>query len=85
MDRCMILLKKVTKIFKIYFRYDTSTNRVVEGTYEDHGTFHHPLGLSYVEGEIERRIHLNLSHSNQFLGFNIRGGSEYGLGIYVSK
>ncbi|KAG1930455.1 PDZ domain-containing protein 7 isoform X2 [Pimephales promelas] len=37
------------------------------------------------DGALCRTVHLNLSHSQPVLGLNIRGGREYGLGIYVSK
>lgn len=43
--------------------------------------------LDFDEKEAEERI-INLSiHVNKdgFIGFNIRGGYEYGLGIYVSR
>ena len=34
----------------------------------------------------ERRINLITEQSKDgFIGFNIRGGCEYGLGIYVSR
>ncbi len=65
-------------------RYDVTKNSIVRGEFEEHGVPHHPAGLSYVDG-IERHINLAAGSRGQFLGFNIRGGSEYGLGIYVSK
>uniref|UniRef100_H2ZUA1 PDZ domain containing 7 n=1 Tax=Latimeria chalumnae TaxID=7897 RepID=H2ZUA1_LATCH len=37
------------------------------------------------EDEIRRIIHLYTTSDDYFLGFNIRGGKEFGLGIYVSK
>ena len=49
---------------------------------EEHGNFHHAVGLG-LEGN-ERRLNLTSGKSGS-LGFNIRGGGEYGLGIYVSK
>lgn len=34
----------------------------------------------------EKRINFVIDIiSNGFIGFNLRGGKEYGLGIYVSK
>ena len=34
----------------------------------------------------ERRLNLRIeSNKEGFIGFNIRGGLEYGLGIYVSR
>ena len=67
------------------FRYDTSMNRVIEGNLEDHGELHQPGGLGYIDGIPDRWIHIHITHHKQFLGFNIRGGIEYGLGIYVSR
>jgi len=33
----------------------------------------------------ERKVNLQVqSTANGFIGFNLRGGSEYGLGLYVS-
>lgn len=37
------------------------------------------------EDGIRRIIHLSTSSDDYYLGFNIRGGKEFGLGIYVSK
>ncbi|XP_047672979.1 PDZ domain-containing protein 7 isoform X2 [Tachysurus fulvidraco] len=37
------------------------------------------------DGALCRTVHLNTSLSQSCLGLNIRGGREYGLGIYVSK
>ncbi|XP_060749808.1 PDZ domain-containing protein 7 [Tachysurus vachellii] len=37
------------------------------------------------DGALCRTVHLNTSLSQPCLGLNIRGGREYGLGIYVSK
>ncbi len=54
------------------------------GDLEDQGTFHFPTGLAFVDS-IERRIHMLVGRADQYLGFNIRGGSEYGLAIYVSR
>ena len=65
-------------------RFDTSSGKIVEGEYEDHGTFHYPTGLAFVDS-IDRKIHMLVSRADQYLGFNIRGGSEYGLCIFVSK
>lgn len=89
--RLKITLQRVGKIPGFKFArektswYDIDEGQMLEGSYEDHGTFHYPAGLSFVDGVIERRIHLSLTKENQFLGFNVRGGMEYGLGIYVSK
>ncbi|XP_017339122.1 PDZ domain-containing protein 7 [Ictalurus punctatus] len=37
------------------------------------------------DGALCRKVHLHTSLSHPCLGLNIRGGTEYGLGIYVSK
>ena len=58
-------------------------NRVIEGAMEDHGEIHIPAGL--IHNLPDRWIHIHLLHPKHFLGFNIRGGREYGLGIYVSR
>ena len=60
-------------------------NRIVEGNFEDHGMFHSPPGVNYTEIPDRSIALVSPKGSHQFLGFNIRGGSEYGLGIYVSK
>lgn len=36
-------------------------------------------------GALRRIVHLFTSSEDYCLGFNIRGGKEFGLGIYVSK
>ena len=64
-------------------RYDVNERMIVDGHFEEHGNTHHPVGLG-LQGN-EKRIHLTMEKSRQSLGFNIRGGAEYGLGIYVSK
>jgi len=35
------------------------------------------------EGSV-RTVNLNIEREGERLGFNVRGGSEFGLGIYVS-
>ena len=62
-------------------RFDTGSRRLVEGELEDHGSMHN---LPYINGDSERRVNMSLV-GGQCLGFNIRGGSEYGVGIFVSK
>lgn len=37
------------------------------------------------DGALRRIIHLFTTSDDYCLGFNIRGGKEFGLGIYVSK
>uniref|UniRef100_A0A8C2ZD34 PDZ domain containing 7 n=1 Tax=Cyclopterus lumpus TaxID=8103 RepID=A0A8C2ZD34_CYCLU len=34
---------------------------------------------------LQRIVHLSTTSDDYYLGFNIRGGKEFGLGIYVSK
>lgn len=36
-------------------------------------------------GALRRIVHLFTTSDDYCLGFNIRGGKEFGLGIYVSK
>ncbi|KAG9268043.1 hypothetical protein AMEX_G18932 [Astyanax mexicanus] len=43
------------------------------------------LSGSRSDGALCRSVHLQTSLSQPYLGLNIRGGTEYGLGIYVSK
>ncbi|XP_066522041.1 PDZ domain-containing protein 7 isoform X2 [Hoplias malabaricus] len=43
------------------------------------------LSDSPSDGALCRKVCLQTSLSEPFLGLNIRGGTEYGLGIYVSK
>ncbi|KAF5900929.1 PDZ domain-containing protein 7 isoform X2, partial [Clarias magur] len=38
-----------------------------------------------VDGALRRIVHLYTTSDDYCLGFNIRGGKEFGLGIYVSK
>lgn len=37
------------------------------------------------DGALRRIIHIYTTSDDYCLGFNIRGGKEFGLGIYVSK
>nr|XP_023676380.1 PDZ domain-containing protein 7 isoform X1 [Paramormyrops kingsleyae] len=41
--------------------------------------------LSGPDGALRRVVHLYTSPRNHCLGFNIRGGREFGLGIYISN
>ncbi|XP_046710829.1 PDZ domain-containing protein 7 isoform X3 [Silurus meridionalis] len=43
------------------------------------------LSGSREDGALCRTVHLSTSLSQPCLGLNIRGGTEYGLGIYISK
>ena len=78
-------INQISGIVLFDLRYDTTMNRVIEGNLEDHGQIHHPAGLSYTQSIPDRWVHIHLIHPKQFLGFNIRGGREYGLGVYVSR
>ncbi|XP_071491632.1 uncharacterized protein [Diadema antillarum] len=46
-----------------------------------------PAGLntSPPQANTDRKVVIQLDEKHRFIGFNIRGGSEYGLGIFVSK
>ncbi|XP_069140094.1 PDZ domain-containing protein 7-like isoform X2 [Argopecten irradians] len=63
--------------------YNSHTRLLMEGEYEDGG------GTGYIRGLDadfpERRLTLSISDRHKELGFNIRGGVEYGIGIYISK
>lgn len=37
------------------------------------------------DGALRRIVHLFTTSDDYCLGFNIRGGKEFGLGIYISK
>ncbi|XP_060553441.1 PDZ domain-containing protein 7-like isoform X3 [Ruditapes philippinarum] len=63
--------------------YDIHDKKLISGEFEECGISHSIRGLD-VEVP-ERRISLKFGKANRGLGFNIRGGREYGLGIYVSK
>lgn len=57
--------------------------KLISGEFEECGISHHIRGLDV--DVPERRINLKFGRSDKTLGFNIRGGREYGLGIYVSR
>ncbi|XP_060069538.1 uncharacterized protein LOC132549609 [Ylistrum balloti] len=63
--------------------YNSHTRLLMEGEYEEGG------GTGYIRGLDadfpERRLTLSISGRHKELGFNIRGGMEYGIGIYISK
>ncbi|CAL8282014.1 unnamed protein product [Merluccius merluccius] len=44
-----------------------------------------PSEASGSSGGLQRIVHLSTTSDDYCLGFNIRGGKEFGLGIYVSK
>ena len=77
-DRYMYTLKLLhfPLIFSHVFRFDTySRSRGPPA-----GLNTSPPGLNR-----ERKVIIQLDEKHRFIGFNIRGGSEYGLGIFVSK
>ncbi|KAL3872400.1 hypothetical protein ACJMK2_040328 [Sinanodonta woodiana] len=51
--------------------------------YLEHGTLGPKSGLMLLKGEDERKVNVSV-HDGQSLGLIIRGGREFGLGIYVS-
>ncbi|KAH3708217.1 uncharacterized protein LOC127857219 [Dreissena polymorpha] len=63
--------------------YDVHDRRIISGDFEECGISNHIRGLDV--DVPERRINLKFGPADRTLGFNIRGGREYGLGIYVSK
>ncbi|XP_064631719.1 uncharacterized protein LOC135490004 [Lineus longissimus] len=65
--------------------YDTSMGSIIEGQFDDSFTNGFTSGMPMLNGLTERRVNLTINSEDDFLGFNIRGGSEYGLGVYVSK
>ena len=44
-----------------------------------------PSEASASSSGLQRMVHLSTTSDDYCLGFNIRGGKEFGLGIYVSK
>ena len=66
-------------------RYDTVQRMIVAGEFNDVDPSHAAMGgTRLLSGGDERRVIITLS-SNRCIGLNIRGGMEYGVGIYVSK
>lgn len=45
----------------------------------------HTLSEASLDSALRRIVHLFTTSDDYWLGFNIRGGKEFGLGIYVSK
>lgn len=45
----------------------------------------HTLSEASLDSALRRIVHLFTTSDDYCLGFNIRGGKEFGLGIYVSK
>ncbi|XP_072044184.1 uncharacterized protein [Amphiura filiformis] len=62
---------------------DTANRKKVSADYKDQTS--RMDGTRPLTSGDERRVILQLSDAHKFIGFNIRGGSEYGLGIYVSR
>ncbi|KAL3864570.1 hypothetical protein ACJMK2_006236 [Sinanodonta woodiana] len=63
--------------------YDVHKGQIIAGDFEECGVMHYIRGLDVDISE--RRVNLKYARREKTLGFNIRGGSEYGLGIYISK
>ncbi|XP_052773192.1 uncharacterized protein LOC128212016 isoform X2 [Mya arenaria] len=63
--------------------FDVHEGRLISGEFEECGISHHIRGLDV--DVPERRINLTFPRGDRRMGFNIRGGREFGLGIYVSK
>ncbi|XP_038070767.1 PDZ domain-containing protein 7-like [Patiria miniata] len=65
--------------------FDTVRRKIVAGEFNDIDPSHAAMGGTRLlsRGD-ERRVIITLS-SRRCIGFNIRGGMEYGVGIYVSK
>ena len=67
----------------VFFRLDCQTRKLTQGDYEEYGSANFFRGIDV---DIpERCITLSNVTDDEDLGFNIRGGNEYRLGIYVSK
>ncbi|CAH1783941.1 unnamed protein product [Owenia fusiformis] len=64
--------------------YDTAQKKIVEGDFEEHGIIHSPAS-KFLHGYDEKHVNLTVTGGTSFLGFNVRGGSEYGVGLYVSR
>ncbi|GFO20186.1 PDZ domain-containing protein 7 [Plakobranchus ocellatus] len=61
--------------------YDVSQRRVVSSPPVSEG-YSIPAQPSVL---VERRLVLSVSQDSDFIGLNIRGGKEYGIGIYISR
>lgn len=46
---------------------------------------HDFLKLFRANSRVYRKVSIHVQQGRRYLGFNIRGGSEYDLGIYVSR
>ena len=66
------------------FRQDVINNQQI---YLDHGELPFPTSANSLHAHAQERK-INLSHSGDdgmFLGFNIRGGAEFDLPVFVSR
>ncbi|XP_064601311.1 PDZ domain-containing protein 7-like [Liolophura sinensis] len=66
--------------------YDTEQQKIVTGDMQEYNSPVSSLG-PFLNGISERRVNLSVKRKElrDGLGFNIRGGSEFGLGIFVSR
>ncbi|XP_013408158.1 whirlin isoform X2 [Lingula anatina] len=64
--------------------FDTNEHKIVDGQFFPHGSLHIPLDSQQSDNGV-KKVNLTTTKRGEFIGINIRGGSEYGLGIYVSK
>ncbi|XP_022094398.1 uncharacterized protein LOC110981274 isoform X2 [Acanthaster planci] len=65
--------------------FDTVRRKIVAGEFNDVDPSHAAMGgTRLLSGGDERRVIITPS-PRRCIGFNIRGGMEYGVGIYVSK
>ncbi|XP_068597718.1 PDZ domain-containing protein 7-like [Brachionichthys hirsutus] len=84
-NRLRIVVRRVGKIPGIRYSKEKTTwvdlihRRMVV---EDSGR---PASEASSDGALRRIVHLFTASDDYCLGFNIRGGKEFGLGIYVSK
>lgn len=72
------------RLFFIHCRYDVNERKLIKGKLEDMGS-NPDLRALYKERTQERKINMKMTKKGGTMGFNVRGGGEYGLGIYVSK
>lgn len=65
----------------MYSRFDVAQGRVVSSPPITERRS--PSSLPRVL--VERKVVINLTDVADFIGLNIRGGSEYGIGVYISR
>lgn len=63
--------------------FDVQKKRIIKGEFEECGILHNIRGLDV--DLPERRVSLKFEKTHRTLGFNVRGGKEYGVGIYISR